>query len=301
MTNNFEKEQKIRPDDFESAAGVGQVKLQSCLRWFGGSIGGFISLAIGILGLAFGVVSYFAAISKPELSYCQQPVQTVMVRAGELSRLSVTYNGKPVMSDITATQIAIWNAGTKAIRSDDVLEPITLKIDAMTPILEAKVRYVTREVITFRVGQVESEVSELPVNFLILEPGDGAIVQLIYAGKPGVQIAMSGVLIGQKSIYKAKLLSTKKNEKYTPSSTVKRIAQLSGTLALGVFVLVILAALTLSASYYNLVKLKSSTTRKGIRRLTGSALLAIGVACLVLIVFLLLDAMSYSLGPPFNF
>ena len=91
-----------------------------------------------------------------------------MVRTGEVSRLSVTYNGKPVTSDITAAQIAIWNAGTKPIRADDVLEPIILKIGALTPILEAKVRYVTREVIAFRVGQVKSGVSELPVNFRIL-------------------------------------------------------------------------------------------------------------------------------------
>ena len=70
----------------------------------------FSNPAVGIIGTIIGVVLsvYFYALSQRhrDLVYVVNPVKTIILKAGQLSRLSVSLDGKTIDSDLTATQIA---------------------------------------------------------------------------------------------------------------------------------------------------------------------------------------------------
>jgi hypothetical protein len=271
------------------------------VRWYASPTVNVISVVIGLLGLVSGYVWFRFSEQKPDLAYAQQPVQATLFRAGELSRLSVTYNGKPVTADISAVQIAIWNSGSKAVRADDVLKPLRLTTEAGTYIFEAKVRYLARDVVDLQFASDESIPNELGLKFRIFEPGDGAIVQLTYSGKPGTDITLSGVLVGQKSIRKTKLLGVDPG-KYTPSSFVGRVTAAGLGLLLGPMLLFLGIG-----CIYGAFEIFRMSLRRKVRRVMSSdsvavaALTVIGMGLMYAAWSLVRDTTSHSLGPPFNF
>ncbi len=123
-----------------------------------------------------------------------------MVKSGTASSLSVNFKGKAIASDITAAQIAIWNAGRMPIKRADVLRPVLIRLTtAGVPILEASLRKISREVTKVTLDETALAQNEIGVQFEILEQNDGCVIQIIYAGPPDVPFAVSGVIIGQHS------------------------------------------------------------------------------------------------------
>ena len=63
-----------------------------------------------------------------------------MVRAGEASDLSISHNGKKISGNVSAAQMAIWNAGKRPIRENDILSPIVISTGGGAAVLEARIR-----------------------------------------------------------------------------------------------------------------------------------------------------------------
>ena len=191
-----------------------------------GSIASLVSIPLAI---------YFYSVSKadPLLTYYTNPVKAVVVRAGQASRLKASYDNKVIDSDITAAQVALWNRGTKAIKKPDVLKPVVIYTENKTPILEATIRKVSREVIKLALNTDELQEGRVTVSWDILEHDDGGIIQLIYAGDANLGIRVDGVIEGQKDImrteFSEQLLSP--DEQYKSAIRTNRIL---GYLALAI-------------------------------------------------------------------
>ena len=105
-----------------------------------------------------------------------------MVRAGEASDLSISHNGKKISGNVSAAQMAIWNAGKRPIRENDILSPIVISTGGGQPVLEARIRKTTRPIINFTLDTTRADEGKLQINWRILEKDDGAVIQLIYVG-----------------------------------------------------------------------------------------------------------------------
>jgi hypothetical protein len=114
--------------------------------WFGFIC--FLGAVASIIGLVFSVFPWLAA-SRKDLSFCINPVRTPIVQIAKQSDVSVSYRGIPVIGNVTAVQIAIWNAGREPIKGDDVLRPIILHM-ATNQIMEASILKTTRDVSEFQ-------------------------------------------------------------------------------------------------------------------------------------------------------
>ncbi|MDP2954592.1 MAG: hypothetical protein Q8O76_14915, partial [Chloroflexota bacterium] len=100
-----------------------------------------VSLLLAVVGIVFGVFTYWTSQKERELVFTVNPVRTTVVSAGQATELEVLHRGKPVSgSDITAVQIAIWNAGKQSIRPENVLDGISIFTQPPVPILEASIR-----------------------------------------------------------------------------------------------------------------------------------------------------------------
>jgi hypothetical protein len=113
---------------------------------------------------------------------------------------------------VWAITFAIWNSGDLPIRGGDVstggdvLKPLTIHVgsDAINPeiIWEVRVARWSRDEIDFRIDtsklEGDSDTPSLPVEFRILEQGDGAQIDLIYSGPRTLQdtIVLSGSVVG---------------------------------------------------------------------------------------------------------
>src|SRR6266576_1904307 len=122
---------------------VEQNPRRGILAWFADNpFFGFIGFLVGVVSLLATVYFGFASLKKRELSFFVNPVRTMIVRGGHSSDLHVLYKGKPVSTDVTAFQCALWNAGDESIKEPDhVLIPVVLKTSPKVPILEAKLHF----------------------------------------------------------------------------------------------------------------------------------------------------------------
>jgi hypothetical protein len=152
----------------------------------------------GIAGWAFGAVSTAGLLyaiywrDHPELTYKVADTRARIVVAGQASALRVFHGETAITTDVTAAQIALWNNGQRAVESGDLLLPLELATTPSVRILEARWRYVTRKVCELALDQSLAAEGELPIRFRILEPQDGGVLEIIYAGSPDVGIGLSG-------------------------------------------------------------------------------------------------------------
>jgi hypothetical protein len=100
---------------------------------------------------------------------------------------------------VTALQVVIWNAGKEAIRSENLLTPITLTTSPTVPILEARIKQVGRTVSQIGLDTSQIGKGSVGVTWKILEHYDGAVLQLIAAGPTTVTVKAEGVVEGQQN------------------------------------------------------------------------------------------------------
>ncbi len=157
-------------------------------------------LAITASSLLLAFYFYTEAQNLPQLSYTVKPIRGIVVRSGRSSKMEVRYGSEVVGSDITAAQIVFWNEGKRAIKKSDILKPITILTEKNARILEASNLRCTREVIHPTLTTSELATGLISVTWDILEQGDGCSAQIIYQGKPDLNLYVDGIVENQKQI-----------------------------------------------------------------------------------------------------
>ncbi|HEW79214.1 MAG TPA: hypothetical protein ENH34_04515 [Phycisphaerales bacterium] len=161
---------------------------------------GILSLFIGLIGIVLAIYFHNAARENRKLRLYLNQATNIIVKSGETSNLSVSFKGERVTSDVTARQVAIWNAGKKSIKLNNILKPVVLNTGGCQ-ILEANVMKESREgIVNTKLDASEFESGNMGISWDILEEDDGCIIQLIYAGGPDIPIEVKGVIEGQKNL-----------------------------------------------------------------------------------------------------
>jgi hypothetical protein len=150
-----------------------------------------------IISVPLAIYLYFSGARSRDLKYYVNPATTTIVKSGQSSDIHVLFKNEPVSTDVSALQVAIWNAGKEPIHAENVLDPILLKTSV--PILEASVRRISRETTHFSIDTSRQSQGVLGMSWKILEGDDGAVVQLIIAGT-GSPVTLSGAIEGQRRI-----------------------------------------------------------------------------------------------------
>ena len=175
-------------------------------RFFSNPLVGLTGTVISVVGVLLAVYFYFQSAKYRDFVYMVNPAKAVVVKSGQASRLKVLVGSKELRGDVTAAQFAFWNQGKESIRAADVLQPVVIEADPPVAILEATVRKQSREIICIVIDERAAAEGKLLLSWNILEGGDGAVVQLVYAGGPDVRFAAHGVIEGQRSLREVKSL-----------------------------------------------------------------------------------------------
>ncbi len=178
------------------------------VEFFSRPWGAMLAFAVGIIGTGYGVVSYYESHAARQLICQIDPATTQIVRAGQASSLTVSYNGQPIINDITAARVVLWNAGKLPIKKENVLKPVVLETANKVPILEATVRTVSRDVAGVSIDTSEISKGRLKVGWEILEQNDGLGLQFIYAGSLATKVSVEGVIEGQSDVLTGAIASS---------------------------------------------------------------------------------------------
>lgn len=166
----------------------------------------FISLILAIIGVYLAFHFYYAAKIAPRLVYFTHPVRATVLKAGQASEIKAFYRDKEISSDVTVAQIAIWNQGNAPIRKEQILKPVVVYTEDNSPILEATIRKTTRDVTELNLKTDDLQKGRLTLNWNILEPQDGGVIQIIYAGDSQANLIVEGVIEGQKEVEKSNFI-----------------------------------------------------------------------------------------------
>ena len=194
--------------------------------WFG-----WLGSIAGIIGLVTSIYFYHASQRYRELAYYLSPIKTSLV-SSQVSDLRVFYRDKEV-TEVTSAQVAIWNRGNEPIHPEHVIDAITIVTKPARPILKATIVRVTRPLIGFACDQTQLDKGKISVSWKILEQGDGAVVQLIYAGSPTTDIVLKGAVEGQRSITALKYGGKIQSASEQVTSERKRPLKLLGKVCTG--------------------------------------------------------------------
>jgi hypothetical protein len=174
------------------------------LAFFSHPVVGIIGSLASVIGIPLAIYFYFQSSSQPELVCYVNPARAEVVKQGAASRLTVSFDGQPIGTDVTAAQVAVWNRGRRAVRPETILEPFVIRTEPSVPILEATIRKTSRDVIALKIDRTRLAKGEVPLSWAILEQDDAGIIQLVYAAGADTKIQCQGVIEGQRAVRELK-------------------------------------------------------------------------------------------------
>jgi hypothetical protein len=170
------------------------------LKFFSNPLVGIIGTTASIIGVILAVIFYIQGRERRKLMFLENPGKAIIAKVGHSSKIEILIEGKQIKSDVTAAQVAFWNEGKKSIRPENILRPLIIKTTDKIPIVEAKIRKKSREIIGIDLDQSKKNEGEIKISWNILEKNDGAIIQITYLGSPEVTIIANAIIEGQGEI-----------------------------------------------------------------------------------------------------
>jgi hypothetical protein len=167
---------------------------------FSHPIVGIIGTLVGVGGFIFGIWAFVKQIPSRDMVAVEPSIRSVLVDRNVPAVLQVEVKGTPIKDqDVFSVQLALWNKGNQSIRPEHILSPIKFTPSAGTRVVDATVLRQTRSVCGTSVSVSDDDASAT-VKWTILEPNDGAIVQIVLVGDSKSQIDLSGVIEGGDAI-----------------------------------------------------------------------------------------------------
>jgi hypothetical protein len=154
---------------------------------------------ITILGFVFGIIGIrlsCASQEKRDLAYAVNPIHPIVVSSQQCGDIEVSYRGEKLgCVDISVAQVVVLNTGNQSIEQTDFLKNgVYIQATPNVKVLDASVIKVSRNRVEFDLVYPQDlwESGHVPINWRILEPNDGAMIQLIYLGLPDVEFDVIG-------------------------------------------------------------------------------------------------------------
>ena len=275
--------------------------------WFG-----IVGVVIGIIGIVLAVYFYQASKIKPLLMFGVHPLKTELQRPDYDKELGFIYKGKPVDSDsITSIQVSIWNAGTRSIRGSDVLDPFLLVMPDRSAILSVRVKKTSRPICGFELldNQEDYKSGTCRLKWRILEPSDGVVLQIIYAGSARRDPTLEGVVEGQRDgvVVEQYNLTLDRKTILPLSISITRLGLVVVLILIAVLFIFIANRILAKTEYAKKIAEETAEAEKRLAELRKSIvtppvfwITIAGVLICVLAIFAVLSFWGSPLGPPFG-
>lgn len=155
-----------------------------------------ISLSGWILTI-IATLLYVVDKNRVDLAYCESPTRSTIVGSAAVSGLRVQFNGRDIRGGVSSVKLLIWNRGTQPIRASDFRERIRIIARPEVDILQAQIEKQSNRYVGFQIVEPTMR-SELPLTWTMLERGEAAMIQIVYAGPREAAFRIVGAIAGQR-------------------------------------------------------------------------------------------------------
>jgi hypothetical protein len=153
-------------------------------------------LIITFLGVILTII-FFSKSKKIKLPYyAVRSVNLVRDMVSSIESLEMLYSGEHI-ENLTATKIALWNAGHDTINGQDIAsaDPLAVHIKGESKILDAKVLHTKNPANQFSVDTADDR-SFATIQFDYIDKDEGVVIQLFHTGRSSEDIEISGKIKG---------------------------------------------------------------------------------------------------------
>lgn len=145
-----------------------------------------------ILGIA-AIVQTIRVTRRKKPVWAYSTKRVIGIGSDAPPELNLTFNGRSV-NDVYQTDIVFFNAGTEAMRREDVKENITMRFKKAEILREPIIKSKSKEAIGFSAKRaIKDGDSAIELGFAYLSHNDGAVVEVIHTSRG--KISCEGTII----------------------------------------------------------------------------------------------------------
>jgi hypothetical protein len=164
----------------------------------------FTALAnvVGVTSLLLSFIFWWDGRSVADVTFYASPIQPAVVLREDLTG-DLKLDGLPILGNVYAARLYIWNAGKKSVVGSDILSSFKISAKnsgALDRIISARVVAQSRAEVNATVKVLAK--SEIRPEWSLLEDKDGFYLQLVYVAVAPVEWSVEGAIIGQPKISK---------------------------------------------------------------------------------------------------
>lgn len=152
----------------------------------------WIGSLVGVVGIIIGAILAYSFRSRSRLAAQTNTLDLVGPNAVLSNEIEFLFRGNNVPK-VTLTRVAIWNIGNTTIKGDQIVDsdPLRIIVSEGSSILDTAVLNRTRPANDVSCALRPDSENEIECRFDYLDPGDGALIQLIHTGTDKVQVSGS--------------------------------------------------------------------------------------------------------------
>lgn len=182
---------------------------------------GWIGTTVGVIGVLIGAILAYAFKPRSRLAAQTNTLELVGPNSVLPNEIEFLFRGDKV-SNVTLSRVAIWNTGNTTVRGAQIVEsdPLRIAVSNGAHILETTVLRRTREVNDVSCVLRQDTGSAAEFRFDYLDPGDGALVQLIHTGNAEIRVigSIRGIRAGVRVLTTTRKPKEQELQQLSPSA-----------------------------------------------------------------------------------
>lgn len=162
-----------------------------------------VFLLLAIMGIMTTTALYLAGRKERLPVFNKKSFNLIKENISGIEGLSITFLGEQI-SNLTATNVAIWNRGKQTIDKKDVApaDPLRIEVDEDRLILLAQIIFANNEANNFAIDFEKGRV--VNINFDYFYKNEGVVIRLLHTGQSGAEIKIKGTIMGAGGFAPAK-------------------------------------------------------------------------------------------------
>jgi hypothetical protein len=152
----------------------------------------WIGSVVGVVGIIIGAILAYSFRTRSRLAAKTNTLVLVGPNAVLSNEIEFLFRGNKVPK-VTLSRIAIWNIGNTTIKGEQIVnsDPLRIIVSEGSSILDTTILNRTRLANDVSCALRKNTENEVEYRFDYLDPGDGALIQLIHTGTDKVQVSGS--------------------------------------------------------------------------------------------------------------
>lgn len=153
------------------------------------------TVALTVMGIGLKIVQVLRKKEKINPVYITRSTLLLRDQAINIPDLKIEYKGQPT-KNFSITNIALWNAGSKSIRAEDIASTNKIRISAKkgVRIFDAVILKRNMEENKFEIN-FDSSANTVEISFEYLDRNNGAAIQVSHSGTSSNDIEILGTFI----------------------------------------------------------------------------------------------------------